>query len=43
MQYPDAPASKGFTALAERLVENTEGSAFEGDIRFFWQRLLNYS
>lgn len=43
MQYPDAPASKSFTALAEHLVSSEDGSFFEGDIRFFWRRLLNYS
>ncbi|MFH1491608.1 MAG: flagellar synthesis regulator FleN, partial [Pseudomonadota bacterium] len=43
MKYPDAPASKSFMALAERLASDGDASGFEGDIRFFWQKLLNYS
>lgn len=38
---PNAPASKSIMALAEKLI-NLEGDEnFEGDIKFFWRRLLN--
>lgn len=43
MEYPDAPASKSFMVLAKRMISGDDGSVFEGDIRFFWQRLFNYS
>ena len=43
MEYPDAPASKSFMVLAKRMISSDDESVFEGDIRFFWQRLLNYS
>lgn len=41
-KYPETPASKSFVKLADRLISSENGSAFEGDIKFFWQRLLNY-
>ena len=41
-RYPDTPASKSLVELARKLMEDGEGSAFEGDIRFFWRRLLNF-
>jgi len=41
-RYPDTPASKSFVEVAERLMKSEEGSPFEGDIRFFWRRLLNF-
>jgi flagellar biosynthesis protein FlhG len=40
--YPNTPASKSIMALAERLLENRGDDHFEGDIKFFWRRLLNY-
>jgi len=40
-RYPNTPASKSFMDLAERLIADEEASAFEGDIKFFWRRLLN--
>jgi flagellar biosynthesis protein FlhG len=42
-RYPDTPASKSLVELARRLMADGEESAFEGDIRFFWRRLLNFS
>jgi flagellar biosynthesis protein FlhG len=41
-RYPHAKASKSFMALAECLISHEESSGFEGDIKFFWQRLLNH-
>jgi flagellar biosynthesis protein FlhG len=41
-RYPEAPASKSFVKLAEKLASNDDGSDFDGDIKFFWQKLLNY-
>ena len=40
-RYPNTPASKSFMDLAERLIADEEESVFEGDIKFFWRRLLN--
>jgi flagellar biosynthesis protein FlhG len=41
-RYPDTPASKSFMEVAERLMESEEGCRSEGDIRFFWRRLLHF-
>jgi len=38
---PNAPASKSIMALAERLLDMEGEDSFEGDIKFFWRRLLN--
>jgi flagellar biosynthesis protein FlhG len=40
-RYPDTPASKSLMELARTLLHNGNESAFEGDMRFFWRRLLN--
>ena len=40
-RYPNTPASRSFMDLAERLMSHDEGPVFEGDIKFFWRRLLN--
>ena len=40
--HPDTPASKSFIALAKKILSNEEEAVFEGDIKFFWHRLLNY-
>jgi flagellar biosynthesis protein FlhG len=40
--HPDTPASKSFVALANKLLKNDDESYFEGDIKFFWHKLLNY-
>jgi flagellar biosynthesis protein FlhG len=39
-RYPNSPASKSFRKLAEKLMCNNDGLPFEGDIKFFWRRLL---
>jgi len=40
-RYPNTRASKDFIELAERILSEDETSDFEGDIKFFWQRLLS--
>lgn len=40
--YPETPASKSFVELADRLISCDDGSGFEGDIKFFWRRLLDH-
>ena len=39
--YPLSKASKGFMEVAEKLLSYQEHMDFEGDIKFFWQRLLS--
>jgi flagellar biosynthesis protein FlhG len=39
--HPDAPSSRSIMALAKRLLTEDE-VAFEGDIKFFWRRLLEH-
>ena len=41
-KYPNSPAGRSFRKLASRLMSNDEGSTFEGDIKFFWRKLLNH-
>ncbi len=40
-RYPNTRASKDFIGLAERILSEDESTDFEGDIKFFWQRLLS--
>ncbi len=40
-RYPDTPASKSFVELAQKLMAAENARAFEGDIKFFWRKLLN--
>ncbi len=40
-RYPDTPASRSFVELAHKLLGAENGRAFEGDIKFFWRKLLN--
>ena len=40
-RYPDTPASRSFVELAHKLMAADNGRAFEGDIKFFWRKLLN--
>ena len=39
--FPLSKASKGFMEVAKRLMASEEHLDFEGDVKFFWQRLLN--
>jgi flagellar biosynthesis protein FlhG len=41
--HPKTPASKSIMALAKKLLDNEDENNFEGDIKFFWRRLLEYS
>lgn len=40
--HPDTPASKSFIKLARKLLAENDEAVFEGDIKFFWNQLLNY-
>ena len=40
--FPDAPASKRIVMIADRLADSVDHLDFEGDIKFFWQKLLNH-
>jgi flagellar biosynthesis protein FlhG len=40
--HPDTPASKSIMALAKRLLADEDDLVFEGDIKFFWRRLLEH-
>lgn len=39
--HPNALASKSIMALAEKILVKEDDINFEGDIKFFWRRLLN--
>jgi flagellar biosynthesis protein FlhG len=39
--HPNTPASKSIMMLAEKILFHDEEPNFEGDIKFFWRRLLN--
>jgi flagellar biosynthesis protein FlhG len=38
--YPEAPSSKGFEVLAKYIVTQTNRKSSDGNIKFFWKRLL---
>ena len=38
--YPDGPASNGFKLLAEYLLKQTNTGPIDGNIKFFWKRLM---
>ncbi len=40
-RYPGSRASKDFVSLADKILTEDRASDFEGDIKFFWQRLLS--
>jgi len=40
--YPQAPASRSFTEVARRLWQAQPPGGLEGNIKFFWRRLLQY-
>lgn len=39
--HPNSPASKSIQSLAEKILDKADDVNFEGDIKFFWRRLLN--
>jgi flagellar biosynthesis protein FlhG len=40
-RYPETPASKSFVKVAEKLLSGGLESTFEGDLKFFWRRMLD--
>jgi hypothetical protein len=40
--YPQAPASQAFAELAQRLWEAPAAGGPDGNIKFFWRRLVQY-
>ena len=40
--YPSSESSKYFKELAERMINSPANSSLDGNIKFFWQRLLRY-
>ena len=38
--YPDASSSKNFATLAEYLLKQDNEDSFDGNIKFFWKRLM---
>ena len=40
--HPNTPASKSFMDLASKMIASEDETVFEGDIKFFWRKLLNY-
>lgn len=41
--FPQAPASQSFVAIAQSLLQSKRDRGFDGNIKFFWRRLLQYS
>ena len=39
--HPNTPAAKSIKSLAEKIIYKDDDANFEGDIKFFWRRLLN--
>lgn len=40
-RYPESPSSRGFSELANRLLASSENVAQDGNIKFFWKKLMN--
>ena len=41
-RYPESISSKGFNALAQRLLDSTASVPSDGNIKFFWRKLMSY-
>ncbi len=41
-RYPESISSKGFAGLASRLLTSEPNSSQDGNIKFFWKKLVNY-
>jgi flagellar biosynthesis protein FlhG len=39
-RYPESPSSKGFAELATRLMAPSSDTTHDGNIRFFWKKLI---
>ena len=40
-RYPESESSRGFCDLADRLMANPENGPSDGNIKFFWRKLMN--
>jgi flagellar biosynthesis protein FlhG len=40
-RHPESPASKSFVEVADRLIVLQENASFDGDVRFFWRKILD--
>ena len=40
-RYPESESSKGFSELARRLLANSANTPCDGNIKFFWRKLMN--
>ena len=40
-RHPESPASKSFVKVADRLIVLQERASFDGDVRFFWRKILD--
>lgn len=40
-RHPESPASKSFVEVADRLIVLQERASFDGDVRFFWRKILD--
>jgi flagellar biosynthesis protein FlhG len=40
-RYPESPSSRGFSELANRLLASSENVAQDGNIKFFWKKLMS--
>ncbi|NVL89378.1 MAG: MinD/ParA family protein [Desulfobacterales bacterium] len=41
-RYPESKSSKGFCELAQRLLSNSTNVPPDGNIKFFWRKLMSY-
>jgi flagellar biosynthesis protein FlhG len=40
-RYPESPSSRGFSELAKRLLASSENVPQDGNIKFFWKKLMS--
>jgi flagellar biosynthesis protein FlhG len=40
-RHPESPAGKSFVKVADRLIGLQERASFDGDVRFFWRKILD--
>jgi flagellar biosynthesis protein FlhG len=40
-RYPESASSRGFFDLADRLMANSENGPSDGNIKFFWRKLMS--
>jgi flagellar biosynthesis protein FlhG len=39
--FPNSPASQGFNEIAQKIIDMEPGRVLDGNIKFFWRRLIN--